>query len=102
MHDGIAAIAYSATRIGVRIVPPVVGAGIAARRDAAAPSAHDLPKPRFAVGALNGFRGDHLARTRRPLAVRMRIRTHDGPLRRIAPNVAFDAVERRRGRRRTP
>ncbi|HLY33603.1 MAG TPA: hypothetical protein VKQ07_03655 [Jatrophihabitantaceae bacterium] len=95
MHDGIAAIAYSATRVGVRVVPPVVGAGIAASRDGATASAHDVPKQRFALGALNGFRGDRLAATRahRPLATSMRVRTHDGPLRRITPNVAFDARE---------
>ncbi|MDT4938191.1 MAG: hypothetical protein QOG80_1862, partial [Pseudonocardiales bacterium] len=72
VHDGIAAVAYSSTRLGVRVVPPVVGAGIAAHRDPAAESAHDLPKGRFALGALNGFWGDRLAETRRTLTPRMR------------------------------
>ena len=33
LHDGIAAIAYSSTRLGVRVAPPVVGAAIAAYRE---------------------------------------------------------------------
>jgi hypothetical protein len=91
LHDGIAAVAYSSTRVGVRVLPPVVGAGVAALREETEPSAHDVPATRWGLGALNGFRGDTLAVTRRPLAPRMRMRTHEGTFRRIPQNVAHDA-----------
>lgn len=90
LHDGVAAIAYSSTRLGVRVLPPVVGAGVAALREPASPSAHDAHKGRWVLGALNGFRGDTLAVTRRTLAPRMRMRTHDGEFRRIPQNIAHD------------
>ena len=91
MHDGIAAIAYASTRAGVRWLPPLVGLGVAARRDPAAPSAHDAPAGRVALGALNGFWGDRLERQRPAIATPLRIRTHDGPLREVTDNVVHDA-----------
>jgi hypothetical protein len=98
MHDGISAIAYTSTRLGLRVLPPAVGAAAGAIRDPAAASAHDSPAGRFALGALNGFWGDRLAVTRRTIAPVMRMRTHEGRMRRIPSNVAFDAGERATGR----
>lgn len=91
MHDGIATIAYASTRAGVRWVPPLVGLGVAAVRDPAAPSAHDDRAGRVAIGALNGFWGDRLERQRPAIATPLRIRTHDGALRAVAGNVVHDA-----------
>ena len=91
LHDGIAAIAYTSTRVGVRVVPPVVAAVTGELRDPTAESGHDLPKGQFALGALNGFRGDRLITQHRPVATLMRMRTHDGRLRRVMANVAHDA-----------
>ena len=91
LHHGIATIAYGSTRLGVRVVPPVVAAVRGELKDRAAESAHDLPKGRFALSALNGFRGDRLAVQHPPIAPLMRIRTHAGRLRRAMANVAHDA-----------
>jgi pimeloyl-ACP methyl ester carboxylesterase len=90
LHDGISAIAYTSTRVGVRILPPVIGFGAAQLVDPAASSAHDAPRGRFALGALSGFWGDRLAEQRPALAPVMRVRTHEGRLRRIPSNVAHD------------
>lgn len=91
LHDGIAAIAYGSTRVGMRYLPPAVAAVTGELHDPKAESAHDLPKGRFALSALNGFRGDYLAVQRPPIAPLMRIRTHDGRMRRVMANVAHDA-----------
>jgi hypothetical protein len=90
LHDGVSAIAYTSTRLGVRVLPPVIGFGAAQFVHPAAPSAHDAPRGRFALGALNGFWGDRLAEQRPVLAPVMRMRTHEGRLRRIPSNVAHD------------
>ena len=91
MHDGVSAIAYTSTRVGVRWLPPVVGLGVAVRRDAAAPSAHDVPAGRVALGALNGFWGDRFEQQRPAIATPLRIRTHDGPMRAVTDNLIHDA-----------
>jgi hypothetical protein len=91
MHDGIAAIAYTSTRVGVRVVPAAAGLTTAAVRDPAAPSLHDDPRGRFVVGAVNGFWGDRLGAQRPALAAPLRIRTHGGPLRATFANAAHDA-----------
>lgn len=90
VHDGIAAIAYGSTRLGVRVLPPAVGLAASTRIERAAPSAHDVRKTRWFLGAVNGFRGDRFAVTRRTLAPRMCMRTHDGEFRRIPQNIAHD------------
>src|SRR5438034_10595216 len=61
LHDGIAAIAYGSTRLGVRYLPPVAGFIAGALRDPAAESAHDLPRGRFTLATISGFRGDRMA-----------------------------------------
>jgi hypothetical protein len=94
MHDGIAAIAYGSTRLGVRYLPPVAGAVAGAFRDPGAGSAHDTETGRFVIGAVNGFWGDRIAADQTSLAPQMRMRLHGGPLRRIPANLAADAGRR--------
>ena len=89
LHDGICAIAYSATRIGTSIVPALVGTAAAAVHDRAAPSAHDS-QARFTLAAVSGLIGDRLADEYPTLAPQLRLRTHEGPLRRIPGNVIDD------------
>jgi len=91
MHDGIAAIAHGSTQVGVRYLPPVAGAVAAALRDPAAESAHDLPRGRLVLGAINGVLGDRIAREQAALAPSMRLRLHRGRLRRFPANVVADA-----------
>lgn len=98
MHDGIAAIAYTASRLGIRYLPVAAGAVAAAVADPAAESAHDTPRGRFVLGAVNGFWGDRLTREQAALAATMRLRLHDGPLRRVPANVAHDADDSVTGR----
>jgi pimeloyl-ACP methyl ester carboxylesterase len=93
MHDGISAIAYGSTRLGVKYLPPVVGAVAGAVRDPAAESAHDIPHGRFVIGAVSGFLGDRMAQRQRALAPEMRIRLHRGRLRRLTATLAADAAE---------
>jgi pimeloyl-ACP methyl ester carboxylesterase len=94
MHDGIAAIAHGSTQLGLRYLPPVAGAVAAAFRDPGAESAHDLPRGRLVLGAINGFLGDRIAEEQAALAPEMRLRVHGGKLRRLPANVAADARER--------
>jgi pimeloyl-ACP methyl ester carboxylesterase len=92
MHDGIAAIAYGSTKLGVKYLPPAAGLMAGALHDPAAESAHDEPRGRFVIGALNGFWGDRLAAQQSALAPTMRMRLHGGPLRRLPANLAADAA----------
>jgi hypothetical protein len=89
LHDGICTIAYTATRMGTLIVPAAVGAAAATVHDRAAPSAHDSPG-RFILAAVSGLIGDQLADEYPTLAPKLRLRTHDGLLRRIPGNVVDD------------
>jgi pimeloyl-ACP methyl ester carboxylesterase len=90
LHDGVSAIAFTSTRLGVRVIPAALGLAAQARIEPSARSVHDDPRGRFAVGALNGFWGDRLAAERPALAPAMSIRTHDGQLRRVPANVVHD------------
>ena len=92
VHDGISAVAYGSTRLGVRYLPPVAGLLAGALHDPAAESAHDQRRGRFVLGALNGFWGDRLAGEQSALAPVMRMRLHGGPLRRDPANLAADAA----------
>jgi pimeloyl-ACP methyl ester carboxylesterase len=98
LHDGIANIAYSSTRIGLRLVPAVLGLAAAARVGASGTSVHDHPRGHFALGALNGFWGDRLAEQRRALAPVLSIRVHDGRLRAVPANVVHDVGDTATGR----
>jgi len=89
-HDTIARVAFGSTRLGVRVLPAAVGAVAGALGNPAAGSALDATRGRFALGALNGFWGDRLAEQRPSLAPPMRLRTHDGPLRRLPENLVHD------------
>jgi pimeloyl-ACP methyl ester carboxylesterase len=93
LHDGICTIAYSATRIATSMVPSAVGAAAAAAaaavHDPAAPSTHDSPG-RFTLAALGGLIGNQLADEYPTLAPQLRLRTHEGPLRRIPADVIDD------------
>jgi pimeloyl-ACP methyl ester carboxylesterase len=97
LHDGICAIAYSATRIGTSIVPALVGTAAAAVHDRAAPSAHDSPG-RFTLAAVSGLIGDQLADEYPTLAPQLRMRTHEGPLRRSPGDVIEDLAPAATGR----
>jgi pimeloyl-ACP methyl ester carboxylesterase len=92
MHDGIAALAYGSTKLGMKYVPSAAGAVGAAVREPAAESAHDLPRGRFVLGAITGFLGDRMAEEHSALAPQMRMRLHGGPLRHLPPNLAADAA----------
>jgi len=94
MHDGIAALAHGGAALGVRYLPPVAGAVAGALRDPAAPSAHDLRRGRFLLGAVNGVLGDQIAEDAAALAPVMRLRLHQGQLRRVPANLAADARAR--------
>src|SRR6266542_5345739 len=98
LHDGICAIAYSATRIGTSIVPALVGtAAAAAVHDRAAPSVHDSAG-RFTLAAVSGLIGDQLADEYPTLAPQLRLRTHEGPLRRSPGDVIEDLAPAATGR----
>ena len=97
LHDGICAIAYSATRIGTSIVPALVGTAAAAVHDRAATSAHDSAG-RFTLAAVSGLIGDRLADDYPTLAPQLRLRTHEGPLRRSPGNVIDDLAPAATGR----
>jgi pimeloyl-ACP methyl ester carboxylesterase len=98
MHDGIAALAYGATRAGVRYLPAAAGVVAGAVRHPAAPSIHDHPGGEVGLSALHGWMGDRIALRRPALTTPLRIRTHDGALRRVAANVAHDAADTATGR----
>lgn len=92
MHDGISAIAYGSTKLGVKYLPPVAGLVASAFQDPSAESAHDRPGGRFVLGAVSGFRGDRLGERQSALAPQMRMRLHGGQLRRMPSNLVDDAT----------
>jgi pimeloyl-ACP methyl ester carboxylesterase len=92
MHDGIAALAYATTRLGAKYLPPAAGLVAGTMRDPTAESAHDVPRGRLVLGAVNGFLGDRMAEDHPTLAPQMRVRQHGGPLRHLPANVAADAA----------
>jgi pimeloyl-ACP methyl ester carboxylesterase len=92
LHDAIAAIAYGSTRLGLKYLPPAAGFAAGALRDPAAESAHDVPRSRFLLGAISGFWGDRMAQRQQALAPAMRLRLHDGRLRRLPATLAADAA----------
>lgn len=98
LHDGVATIAYASVRAGVGLLPPALGLAAAQLTDPAAPSAHDVPRGRFTLNALNGFWGDRLAEQRASLAPELRVRTHEGTLRRLPANVVHDVTGAATGR----
>ena len=98
LHDGISAVAYGSTRLGARAIPTALGYLAEVRIDPSAPSWHDDPRGRFALGALNGFWGDRLAEQRPALATPMKLRAHGQPLRRVPANVVHDVGEQATGR----
>ena len=91
VHDGIAAIAHTSVRVGVRAVPAVAGATAAEFAPPSVDSAHASSRGHFLLNVLNGFWGDRLAVERPSLAADFTLRTHGGPLRRVPANVAHDA-----------
>lgn len=90
LHDGISTVAYTSTRLGVRYLPAAAGLVGATVHDPKAESAHDEPRGRFVLGAVSGFWGDRVAREHASLAPQMRLRLHDGPLRRVPSNLSHD------------
>ncbi|GAB2475161.1 esterase/lipase family protein [Jatrophihabitans fulvus] len=92
-HDGIAALAYGGTKLGVKYLPPALGYVAGAAHDPSAPSVHDDPRGRAVIAAVGGFVGDRMADETAALAPEMRLRLGDGPLRRTPANVAHDAAE---------
>jgi pimeloyl-ACP methyl ester carboxylesterase len=98
IHDGVSTIAYSSTRLGVRVLPAAIGAVAAELGTPSADSVHGSARGHFVLNALNGFWGDRLAEQRASLAPPLSIRTHDGELRRLADNVLHDVGERATGR----
>ncbi|MFN2519375.1 MAG: esterase/lipase family protein [Jatrophihabitantaceae bacterium] len=98
MHDAIAGVAYGSARLGVRVVPSAAGGVASAMRSPEAQSALDAARGRFAFGAINGFWGDRLAEQLPSLAPPMRLRTHEGRLRRAPVNVVHDVGAAATGR----
>jgi pimeloyl-ACP methyl ester carboxylesterase len=98
LHDGIAAVAYTSTSLGIRYLPRAAGVLAAEFHDPTAESAHDSRRGRLVLGAVNGFWGDHIKCEQESLAPLLRLRLHDGPLRRIPANVAHDADDSITGR----
>lgn len=98
MHDGIAAMAYGCATLGLKYLPPAAGLVAGTLQDPAAESAHDTPRGRFVLGALNGFWGDHVAESQAALAPPMRMRLHGGALRSVPANLAHDAGDAVSGR----
>ena len=90
LHDGIAAIAYGSTKLGVKYLPPAAGLVAGSFGDPAAESAHDGRRGRFILGAINGFWGDRIAEDQPALAPQMRMRMHGGQLRRVPANLVAD------------
>jgi pimeloyl-ACP methyl ester carboxylesterase len=93
VHDGIAAIAYGSTKLGVKYLPPAAGLVAATLREPTAESAHDVPRGRFVLGAISGFWGDRIVEQQPALAPQMRMRIHGGRLRHVPGNLAADAAE---------
>jgi pimeloyl-ACP methyl ester carboxylesterase len=92
-HDGVAALAYTSTTLGVRIVPAAVGLATAELRAPSTRSVHSTPRGHFLLNVLNGFWGDRLANERASLATELTIRTHEGQLRRLPENLLHDVAE---------
>jgi pimeloyl-ACP methyl ester carboxylesterase len=90
LHDGIAAIAYGSTQLGVKYLPPAAGLVAGTFGDPAAESAHDVRRGRFILGAINGFWGDRITENQPALAPQMRMRMHGGQLRRVPANLIAD------------
>jgi pimeloyl-ACP methyl ester carboxylesterase len=90
LHDVITAVAYGASRLGVRAVPIAAGSVAARAHRTHAESVHDGPRASFVVGALNGWAGDRLVDRQPELATRMRLRTESGRLRTRPGNVVHD------------
>jgi pimeloyl-ACP methyl ester carboxylesterase len=93
MHDGISALAYGSTRLGVKYLPPVAGLVTGALQEPTAESAHDSRRGRAFLGAVSGFRGDRLNERQSALAPQMRMRMHGGTLRRLPANLSDDAAQ---------
>jgi hypothetical protein len=93
MHDGITALAYGSTKLGLKYLPPAAGLIAAAVHDPASESAHDVARGRFVLGAVSGFFGDRMAEQQPALAPQMRMRVHGGPLRHLPVNLATDAAQ---------
>jgi pimeloyl-ACP methyl ester carboxylesterase len=93
VHDGIAAIAYGSTKLGVKYLPPAAGLVAATLQEPTAESAHDVPRGRFVLGAISGFWGDRIVEQQPALAPQMRMRIHGGRLRHVPGNLAADAAE---------
>ena len=98
LHDGIATVAYTSTRLGVTYAPQAAGLVATALGKASDESVHDRPRGRMVLGALNGVLGDQIAVDAGSLAPELRLRQHGGPLRRLPVNLAHDADERATGR----
>ncbi len=92
MHDGISAIAYGSTKLGVKYLPPVAGLVASAFQDPSAESAHDSRRGRAVLGAVSGIIGDGLDERQPALAPQLRMRLHGGRLRRVPANLADDAA----------
>jgi pimeloyl-ACP methyl ester carboxylesterase len=92
MHDGIAAIAYGSTKLGMKYLPPAVGLVAGNAQDPTAESAHEAPRGRFVLGAISGFWGDRIIEKQPALAPQMRMRLHGGRLRHVPANLAADAA----------
>jgi pimeloyl-ACP methyl ester carboxylesterase len=92
IHDGIAAVAYGSTQVGLALIPPVVGSAVAAFTTDTG-SAHDGRTGRFVLGALSGFWGDRMATKHASLATPMSLRTHGGDRRRRAQDLVADLTE---------
>lgn len=71
MHDGIAAAVHRGVRGALRAATHHGGTALARRSNPAAAALTSRPAGAFAVGALNGLYGDHLARQASPLALAM-------------------------------
>lgn len=93
LHDAIAATAYTGARLGTRLVPAAAGAIAAETATPSIEAYGDTPRGHFALSALSGFWGDRLAEERAALAPALRLRSHDGRLRRVPGNLVHDIGE---------
>lgn len=95
LHDGISAVAYGSTSLGLLAVPALagaVGAGVQVARGGGTP-AYDSPGGRFALSAVAGILGDTIERDHTSLAPPLALRTEDGPLRRSAAALGDDLTD---------
>ncbi|WP_375485792.1 esterase/lipase family protein [uncultured Jatrophihabitans sp.] len=98
VHDGISAVAYTSTRLGLTYGPHAAGLLAGALGRESGESVHDGPRGRLVLGAVNGVLGDQIAVDHPALATELRMRHHVGPLRRLPTNLAHDADDRTTGR----